>query len=81
MRFQPGFESGFTGFLGLNRTALYPELSLYTCNPEKNAAQLNMAFASTAYLYNMLNAIRTWFRNANPMLELGKELPKMPADL
>jgi len=28
----------------------------------------------------MLDAIRTWFRNAYPTLELGKELPKMPAD-
>jgi hypothetical protein len=52
----------------------------YANDPEKNAAQLNMAFASTLDLYNMLNAIRTWFRNAYPMLELGKELPKMPAD-
>jgi hypothetical protein len=48
---------------------------------EKNAAQLNMAFASIVDLYNMLDAIRIWFRNAYPMLELGKELPKMPADL
>jgi len=53
----------------------------YANDPEKNAAQLNMAFASTIDLYNMLNAIKTWFRNAYPMLELGKELPKMPADL
>jgi len=53
----------------------------YANDSEKNAAQLNMAFASTLDLYNMLNAIRTWFRNAYPMLELGKELPKMPADL
>jgi type VI protein secretion system component VasF len=52
----------------------------YANDPEKNAAQLNMAFASTLDLYNMLNAIRTWFRNAYPTLELGKELPKMPAD-
>jgi hypothetical protein len=49
-------------------------------SPEKNAAQLNMAFASIVDLYNMLDAIRTWFRNAYPTLELGKELPKMPAD-
>jgi hypothetical protein len=48
--------------------------------PEKNAAQLNIAFASTLDLYNMLNTISTWFRNAYPKLELGKELPKMPAD-
>ena len=53
----------------------------YANDPEKNAAQLNMAFVSTIDLYNMLNAIRTWFKNAYPMLELGKELPKMPADL
>jgi hypothetical protein len=53
----------------------------YANDPEKNAAQLNIAFASTVDLYNMLNAIRTWFRNAYPTLELGKELPKMPADL
>ena len=52
----------------------------YANDPEKNAAQLNMAFASTIDLYNMLDAIRTWFRNAYPTLELGKELPKMPAD-
>jgi hypothetical protein len=51
-----------------------------TVPPEKNAAQLNIAFASTLDLYNMLNTIRTWFRNAYPTLELGKELPKMPAD-
>ena len=36
----------------------------YANDPEKNAAQLNMAFASTVDLYNMLNSIRTWFRNA-----------------
>ena len=53
----------------------------YANDPEKNAAQLNMAFASIVDLYNMLDAIRTWFRNAYPTLELGKELPKMPADL
>ena len=53
----------------------------YANDPEKNAAKLNMAFASTIDLYNMLDAIRTWFRNAYPTLELGKELPKMPADL
>jgi hypothetical protein len=53
----------------------------YANDSEKNAAQLNMAFASTADLYNMLNAIRIWFRNAYPTLELGKELPKMPTDL
>jgi type VI protein secretion system component VasF len=52
----------------------------YANDPEKNAAQLNMAFASIVDLYNMLDAIRTWFRNAYPTLELGKELPKMPAD-
>ena len=50
-------------------------------DPENNAAQLNMAFKSTADLYNMLNAIGTWSRSAYPILELGKELPKMPADL
>ena len=44
---------------------------------EKNVAQLNIAFESTLDLYNMLNAIRTWFRNAYPMLELGKELQDM----
>lgn len=53
----------------------------YANDSEKNAAQLNMAFASTLDLYNMLNAIRTWFRNTYPMLELGKELPKMPTGL
>ena len=52
----------------------------YANDPEKNAAQLNIAFESTLDLYNMLNAIRTWFRNAYPMLELGKELPKMPGN-
>ena len=41
----------------------------YANDPEKNAAQLT--FESTLDLYNMLNAIRTWFRNAYPMLELG----------
>ena len=50
----------------------------YANDPEKNAAQLNIAFASTLDLYNMLNAISTWFRNAYPTLELGKELPEMP---
>lgn len=52
----------------------------YANDPEKNAAQLNIAFASTLDLYNMLNTIRTWFRNAYPMLELGKELPDMPGN-
>ena len=51
----------------------------YANDPEKNAAQLNIAFESTPDLYNMLIAIRTWFRNAYPMLELGKELPDMPS--
>jgi type VI protein secretion system component VasF len=53
----------------------------YANDPEKNAAQLNIAFASTLDLYNMLNTIRTWFRNAYPTLELGKELPDMPGNL
>jgi hypothetical protein len=53
----------------------------YANDPEKNTAQLNIAFESTLDLYNMLNAIRTWFRNAYPMLELGKELPKIPGNL
>ena len=52
----------------------------YANDPEKNAAQLNIAFASTLDLYNMLNTIRTWFRNAYPTLELGKELPDMPGN-
>ena len=52
----------------------------YANDPEKNAAQLNIAFASTLDLYNMLNTIRTWFSNAYPMLELGKELPDMPGN-
>ena len=52
----------------------------YANDPEKNAAQLNIAFASTLNLYNMLNTIRTWFSNAYPMLELGKELPDMPGN-
>ena len=50
----------------------------YANDPEKNAAQLNIAFESTLDLYNMLNTIRTWFRKAYPTLELGKELPDMP---
>ena len=53
----------------------------YANDPEKNAEQLNIAFASTDDLYSMLNTIRTWFRNAYPMLELGKELPEMPCNL
>jgi len=36
----------------------------YANDPDKNAAQLNIAFESTLDLYNMLNTIRTWFRNA-----------------
>ena len=52
----------------------------YANDPEKNAAQLNIAFESTLDLYNMLNTIRTWFRNAYPTLELGKELPDMPGN-
>jgi hypothetical protein len=40
---------------------------------------LNIAFASTSDLYNMLTSIKTWFRNVYPMLELGKELPEMPS--
>ena len=58
-----------------NRFAHY-----YANDQEKNAAQLNIAFASTDDLYNMLNAVRTWFRNAYPMLELGIELPEMPGN-
>lgn len=50
----------------------------YSNDPEKNAAQLNVAFASTVDLYNMLNAIKIWFSNAYPLFELGKELPEMP---
>ena len=52
----------------------------YANDLEKKAAQLNIAFESTLDLYNMLNTIRTWFRNAYPMLELGKELPDMPGN-
>lgn len=50
----------------------------YANDPEKNAAQLNIAFASAINLYNMLISIRTWFTNTYPKLELGKELPEMP---
>ena len=52
----------------------------YANDPEKNAAQLNIAFESTLDLYNMLNTIITWFRNAYPMLELVKELADMPGN-
>ena len=52
----------------------------YANDPVKNAAQWIIAFESTLDLYNMLNAIRTWFRNAYPTLELGKELPEMPCN-
>jgi hypothetical protein len=53
----------------------------YANDPEKNAEQLNIAFESTLDLYSMLNTIRTWFSNAYPTLELGKELPEMPGNL
>ena len=52
----------------------------YANDPEKNAAQWNIAFESTQDLYNMLNTIRTWFSNAYPMVELGKELSDMPGN-
>ena len=52
----------------------------YANDPEKNAAQWIIAFESTLDLYNMLNTIKTWFRNAYPTLELGKELPKNPGN-
>ena len=52
----------------------------YANDPEKNAAQLNIAFASAINLYNMLISIRTWFTNAYPKLELGKELPEIPGN-
>jgi hypothetical protein len=52
----------------------------YANDPEKNAALLNMAFASALDLYHMLNAKRTWFRNAYPTIELGKALPDMPGN-
>lgn len=52
----------------------------YANDPEKNAAQLNIAFESTQDVYNMLNTIRTWFSNAYPMVELGKELSDMPGN-
>ena len=34
----------------------------------------------TRLFISSLNAIRTWFSNAYPMLELGKELPDMPGN-
>jgi len=42
---------------------------------------LNIAFESTQDVYNMLNTIRTWFSNAYPMLDLGKELSDIPGNL
>ena len=34
----------------------------------------------TRLFTSILNTIRTWFSNAYPMLELGKELPEMPGN-
>jgi hypothetical protein len=34
----------------------------------------------TRLFSSILKSIRTWFRNAYPILELGKELPDMPGN-
>ncbi len=49
-------------------------------DPEKNAAQLIIAFAFALDLYNMLNTIIAWLKNAYPMLDLDKELSEMPGN-
>jgi hypothetical protein len=64
---------------------MWPEMRLvrkcfahdYANDPEKNAPQLNMAFASSLDLYNMLNVIRTWFRNTYIHTFNGTILKKM----
>ncbi|CAK0769545.1 conserved hypothetical protein [Gammaproteobacteria bacterium] len=48
----------------------------YPDDTEKNAAQLNLAFASAPELYAMLIAIQTKLKSDHPSLDLGKYLPE-----
>lgn len=50
----------------------------YPDDLDKNAAQLNLAFASAMDLYAMLMTISTKLKTEYPLLELGKSLPEKP---
>jgi len=50
----------------------------YPDDPDKNAAQLNVAFESVMDLYTMLITVNTKLKSAYPALELGKPLPTNP---
>ena len=47
----------------------------YPDDPDKNAAQLNLAFESVSDLYAMLSIVSTKLKAEYPVLELGKSLP------
>jgi hypothetical protein len=52
----------------------------YPDDPDKNAAQLNLAFESARDLYAMLTTVSAKLKAEYPVLELGKSLPVNPPD-
>ncbi len=53
----------------------------YPDDPDKNAAQLNLALASASELHAMLATIGARFEAGYPMLDLGRSLPLNPSVL
>lgn len=51
----------------------------YPDDPDKNAAQLNLALESINSLYAMLNTVCTKLKTDYPTLDLGKSLPEEPS--
>jgi hypothetical protein len=47
----------------------------YPDDPDKNAAQLNLAFASVSDLYAMLTTASARLKSTHPEFDLGKSLP------
>ena len=52
--------------------------SLFTDDPDKNVAYLNVALESVSVLYGILSTINKRLKDSYPMLELGKELLSYP---
>ena len=51
----------------------------YPDDPDKNAAQLNLAFESVIGLYTLLTTINMKLKSEFPILDLGKSLPVPPS--
>ena len=51
----------------------------YLDDPDKNAAQLNLAFESVIGLYTLLTTINMKLKSEFPILDLGKSLPVPPS--